>query len=125
MAVKTATYLGAQIVNTDDNGIGYTSDDNGLSFLPDTEQLETTQSFYAVTEHRVNDTYNPLWNQVNYKLSDNLTYSTSLLNGHITLYGLDQMGNETAIMQHRYSADDINSSAIKTLICYKVHVQEQ
>lgn len=119
MAVKKAQYKGGTIINTIDEPSHMANDNNGLYYKPDIASPDTPQNAYATNEHRVVESNNPLWNQVTYTMSNNLSYASSRLTGHVTLIGIDNMGVEHDLMQHIYnnSTDSTilaESSAIKT-----------
>jgi hypothetical protein len=113
MTVKTVTIKGGALIDTDSEYSGWVADDtSGLHFVPD-PNISVTQPTLSTLTYNVTETANPLWNQVNYKIDDNISFTSSGLSGHITLIGIDQMGIEHDIMQHRYASSESTSNNIK------------
>jgi len=104
MAVKTVKIKGGALIDTDSEYSGFVADDtSGLHFISDPDNTGNQKAISKIT-HRVTESNNPLWNQVNYTVTKNLGYATSGLSGHVTLIGIDQMGIEKDIMQHRFGS---------------------
>jgi len=114
MVVKTVSKKGGVLIDTDTEYSGFVADDtSGLHFVSDADNTENQKAISTVS-HRVTESNNPLWNQVNYTITDDINYTSSGLSGHVTLIGIDQMGIEKDIMQHRYSVDDTQTDKLKT-----------
>lgn len=112
MPTKTITVKGGSLIDTDSPYNGFVADDaSGLHYV--TKNANGTEGAFSSLTHMVTETNNPLWTQVNYKLTDSLGYTTSNLEGHVTLIGIDQMGNQQDLMQHVYKATESNTNSIK------------
>ena len=98
MAVKKATYLGGQLLDTESDYVNMAcNDDNGLYYIADPNNTTEAQEAFATHLHRVVDTPSPIWNQVVVHGNYNVTASSSYL-GHITLQGLCDDGTLVDIM---------------------------
>ena len=114
MTSRTIKIKGGALIDTDSNYSGFVADDtSGLHFVSNPD-VTNIQSCYSTLTRYVTETDNPLWNSVDYVLSDDLTYDASLLDGHVTLIGIDSNGLEHDIMQHQYSATEINTGVKKS-----------
>ena len=87
MATKKITLKGGQLIDTNNESVGWVADDtSGLHFVanPDTSDA---QRAYCTLTHMVTETNNPIWNEVNFHGTYETTTSSSY-EGHITLQGI-------------------------------------
>lgn len=113
MASKKITLKGGQLADTDTDMVGLVADDeSGLYFEPD-EDTEENQQAYSTLTHLANETNNPIWNQVQYNISD--VSLSSEFEGHITLNGLKPDGTFNPIFDHVLSSS--TASGLKYFDC--------
>ena len=102
MATKRITLKGGQLMDTNNESVGWVADDSsGLHFVANPD-VEDAQKAYCTLTHMVTETNNPIWNEIRINGTYNVT-SSGEYESHITLQGIKPDGTVNDIMDEIYN----------------------